>query len=64
MTVKVKQRIPDAKTLEQHEYIKYDIVHLVTYRDGFGGNHVRLINKNTQISTVNLSYFDIEIVDC
>lgn len=64
MTVKVKQRVPDAKTLEQHEYIKYEIILLSTYRDGFGGNHVRLMNKNNQMTTVNLSYFDIEIVDC
>lgn len=64
MTVKVKQRIPDKDTLEQHEYIKYDVVHFSTYHDGFGGGFARFINKKNQISTISLYHFDIEIVDC
>ena len=55
MTVKVKQRIPDKDTLEQHEYIKYDVVHFSTHHDGFGGGFARFINKKNQISRNKLT---------
>ena len=61
MTVKISQREPDKDTMEQHVYFKYGVVDVSTYKDSYGGTYMRIINNKSQVHTIRLDYFDVEI---